>query len=187
MHIGPKPKGNYPSVLSKLPVLQGARRLPNSLGCARDEYGNDSLNTISVSLLCPFVTIFLLLHHVGDIRHLGVVYERCRCLRSNITLSNEYTLSNMTSGCYRILCVSNNDEIEGPLMIPTTKVNKWVAAQIIGRLQDGSEISKVCMRGERGLKKSFSAETAGAFICPDVDAVCYGRPCLNGGVVSFGV
>lgn len=91
------------------------------------------------------------------------------------------------AACHRILCVSDDDRIEAPMMLPTSRPVKWVAAQIISRMPDGTEKATVCMRGEKGQQKSAPHLVAGAILCPDVDAVCFGRPCQNGGVPKYGV
>ncbi|CDJ49429.1 hypothetical protein, conserved [Eimeria brunetti] len=87
----------------------------------------------------------------------------------------------------QIMCVSDNDKIEAPMMLPTSKPVKWVAAQVISRLPNGTEKTTVCMRGEKGQEKPAPGSTRGVIQCPDVDILCYGRPCKNGGVPRYGV
>ena len=89
--------------------------------------------------------------------------------------------------CHRIMCVSNDDRVEAPMMLPTSKPVKWVAAQVISRLPNGTETTTVCMRGEKGQEKQVPGEPLRIIQCPDVDLVCYGRPCRNGGVPKYGM
>ncbi|CDI81974.1 hypothetical protein, conserved [Eimeria praecox] len=89
--------------------------------------------------------------------------------------------------CSRIMCISDDDRVEAPMMLPTSKPVKWVAAQVISRLPNGTEKTTVCMRGEKGKKKQVPGLPLGVIQCPDVDLVCYGRPCRNGGVPKYGM
>ncbi|XP_026192482.1 uncharacterized protein LOC34618494 [Cyclospora cayetanensis] len=88
--------------------------------------------------------------------------------------------------CHRLLCISDDDRIEAPMMLPTAKPTKWVAVHILSRVPDGTEKTTVCMRGEKRQQKQVIG-LAEPFECPDVDVVCYGRPCRNGGVPKHGM
>lgn len=89
--------------------------------------------------------------------------------------------------CHRALCLSDDDRFEAPMMLPTSKAVKWIAAHILSRMPDGTQKSTVCMRGERGRKKMAPYLFNGALECPDIDAVCSGRPCKNGGIPKYGM
>lgn len=97
------------------------------------------------------------------------------------------TLSRREGACHRIMCVSDDDRVEAPMMLPTSKPVKWVAAQVISRLPNGTEKTTGCMRGEKGQEKQVPGLPFGIIQCPDVDLVCQGRPCKNGGVPKYGI
>lgn len=114
-------------------------------------------------------------------RHL---YRWSRCVKSMMELT---PASRNRRNCHRITCVSDDDRIEAPMMLPVAKAVKWVAAQVTSKLQNGTEKTTVCMRGEKGQQKQVPGTERGVIECPDVDIVCHGRPCRNGGIPKYGV
>ncbi|KAL8439593.1 hypothetical protein Efla_003806 [Eimeria flavescens] len=112
--------------------------------------------------------------------------DYAECPNSTMNLLHPPTRPTRTS-CSRIVCVSDDDKMEGPMLLPTSKTVNWVAAHIISKLPNGSEKSTVCMRGENGQKKALPYLGGAVLECPNIDEVCFNRPCKNGGIPKYGV